>query len=162
MTHSEAFSSKPDVTEKETKFRRLLGIPVTRFVRINNYCSEVDPTNAYLKTVIPSLDVPVLQLMTQVLPREQNDDIEPERDRLDIVRGHVNRYWKPGSALVATVIISMLLCGTLGIVFIVLVCVILSLFYFWKGQDLFTFLNEFVSLDKPKMESNFSFCLNHC
>ncbi|OPL07300.1 hypothetical protein AM593_06372, partial [Mytilus galloprovincialis] len=67
MTHADAFSTEDTITEKEANFRHLLGIPDTRFVRIKNYCSDVDPTHAYLKTVIPTLDVPVLKLMTQVI-----------------------------------------------------------------------------------------------
>ncbi|CAC5397922.1 SPG7 [Mytilus coruscus] len=65
MTHADAFSTEDKIKEREAKFRHLLGIPDTRFVRIMNYCSEVDLTHAYLKTVIPTLDVPVLRLMTQ-------------------------------------------------------------------------------------------------
>lgn len=71
--------------------------------------------------------------MTQVLPREENDDVEPEPDPQDIKRENVYRYWKPGSALV--VIILLLLFGKLGIVIIIILIIVLSLVYFLKGQE---------------------------
>ncbi|XP_071173684.1 uncharacterized protein LOC143080168 isoform X2 [Mytilus galloprovincialis] len=141
MTHADAFSTGDTITEKEANFRHLLGIPDTRFVRIKNYCSDVDPTHAYLKTVIPTLDVPVLKLMTQVLPREDNDDVEPEPDPQDIKLDYVYRYWKPASLLV--VIILVLLFGTFSIVIIISLIIISSLVYFWKGQEVLTQLDFF-------------------
>ena len=50
----------------QTQFRNRLGLIDTRFKCIANYCAAVDPTGSYISTTLPELDIPVLELMTQV------------------------------------------------------------------------------------------------
>ena len=51
---------------RQTQFRNLLGLIDTRFKCKANYCADVDPTGSYISTTLPELDIPVLELMTQV------------------------------------------------------------------------------------------------
>ena len=67
LTHADRYTSKDvRVADRENAFMRALGIPITRFARIKNYCPDIDPSLTYEDTIIPSLDVPVLRLMRQV------------------------------------------------------------------------------------------------
>ena len=56
----------PQYIIRQKKFRNILGLINTHFKCINNYCTNVDPTCSYISTTIPELDIPVLELMTQV------------------------------------------------------------------------------------------------
>jgi len=51
---------------RQTRFRNHLGLIDTRFKCIANYCADTDPTGSYISTTLPELDIPVLELMTQV------------------------------------------------------------------------------------------------
>ncbi|XP_052062875.1 uncharacterized protein LOC127702638 isoform X3 [Mytilus californianus] len=68
MTKADKFNGRnnPEVEKRETEFRKHLGIPNNRFVRIKNYCEDIDKEMAYMFSVIPQIDVRVLKLMTQV------------------------------------------------------------------------------------------------
>lgn len=52
--------------QREAKFRKHLGIPLNRFARIKNYCEDIDEDLKYRFSVIPQIDVKVLELLTQV------------------------------------------------------------------------------------------------
>ena len=52
--------------DRQTRFRNHLGLIDTRFKCIANYCQDVDPNGSYISTTLPELDIPVLELMTQV------------------------------------------------------------------------------------------------
>ncbi len=54
--------------ERKNKFIEHLGLKgaTHRFVCISNYCDDVDPQKKRLTGVIPTLDEPILQFMTQV------------------------------------------------------------------------------------------------
>jgi hypothetical protein len=43
-----------------------IGIPLNRFARIKNYCEDIDEDLKYRFSVIPQIDVKVLELLTQV------------------------------------------------------------------------------------------------
>ncbi|CAC5415778.1 unnamed protein product [Mytilus coruscus] len=68
MTNSDKLNGRnnPEVKKRETEFRKHLGISNTRFVRIKNYCEDIDKEMAYMFSVIPQIDVRVLKLMTRV------------------------------------------------------------------------------------------------
>ena len=51
---------------RQRQFRNILGLIDTRFKCIANYCAAVDPTCSYISRTLPELDIPVLELMTQV------------------------------------------------------------------------------------------------
>ncbi|XP_063417644.1 uncharacterized protein LOC134700217 isoform X2 [Mytilus trossulus] len=66
MTHKDRYT--PDerrVKVKTDEFCKHLALPQCRFAHIINYCDAIDRNRFHLKTTIPSLDVPVLNLMTQ-------------------------------------------------------------------------------------------------
>ncbi|VDI79357.1 Hypothetical predicted protein [Mytilus galloprovincialis] len=64
----------PDVVrDRIESFRNLLALPKCRFAHIINYCDDIDTEGLHFDTTIPSLDVPVLQLMKQVLNPRQDD-----------------------------------------------------------------------------------------
>lgn len=52
--------------EREATFRKHLGIPLNRFARIKNYCEDIDEDLKYRFSVIPQIDVKVLELLTQI------------------------------------------------------------------------------------------------
>ena len=56
----------PQYIERQTRFRNHLGLVDIRFKCISNYCKDTDPTGSYISTTLPELDIPVLELMTQV------------------------------------------------------------------------------------------------
>ncbi|CAG2210711.1 unnamed protein product [Mytilus edulis] len=61
------------VADKLIKFRQILGLPVNRFACITNYCEDSDPDTKYQTTTIPQFDVPVLQLLKQILTPSRED-----------------------------------------------------------------------------------------
>ncbi|XP_071126493.1 uncharacterized protein [Mytilus edulis] len=66
----------PDVVrDRIESFRHLLALPQCRFAHIINYCDDIDTKGLHFDTTIPSLDVPVLQFMKQVLNPRQDDPI---------------------------------------------------------------------------------------
>ena len=52
--------------DRQTRFKNYLGLIDTRFKWITNYCTAAAPTGSYISTTLPRLDIPVLELMTQV------------------------------------------------------------------------------------------------
>lgn len=68
MTKADKFNGKKDpaVKQREATFRRHLGIPLNRFARIKNYCEDIDEDLKYRFSVIPQIDVKVLELLTQI------------------------------------------------------------------------------------------------
>lgn len=68
MTKADKFDADRDVRvqEKEQKFRDLLGCPQECFARIKNYCPDIDKKTRYRFSLIPEIDVAILELMTQV------------------------------------------------------------------------------------------------
>ena len=62
MTHAD----KQGSNDRQTQFKNHLGLINTRFKCIANYCTDFDPNESYISTTLPQLDIPVLQLMTQV------------------------------------------------------------------------------------------------
>ena len=56
----------PQYVNRQTQFRNILGLTNTRFKCIANYCADVDPTCSFIYRTLPELDIPVLELMTQV------------------------------------------------------------------------------------------------
>ncbi|XP_063416128.1 uncharacterized protein LOC134697770 [Mytilus trossulus] len=74
LTQADKYKSRDQrVLKREREFMRALGILKNRFARIKNYCPDIDPNMTYEDTIIPSLDVPVLRLMRQVLTAERTD-----------------------------------------------------------------------------------------
>ena len=61
--------------EREATFRKHLGIPLNRFARIKNYCEELDEDMKYRFSVIPQIDVKVLELLTQVCGKYYSHNI---------------------------------------------------------------------------------------
>lgn len=68
MTKADKFNGRTntEVEERETEFRKHLGIPKNRFARLKNYCEDIDKDMEYMFSVIPQIDVHALKLMTQV------------------------------------------------------------------------------------------------
>lgn len=68
MTKSDKFNGRKEtkVEKRETEFRKHLGIPNNRFVRMKNYCEDIDKEMTYMFSVTPQIDVRILKLMTQV------------------------------------------------------------------------------------------------
>ncbi|XP_052076324.1 uncharacterized protein LOC127714303 [Mytilus californianus] len=62
---------------KIQEFRKHLALPQHRFAHIINYCDDIDSEGVHTTTTIPSLDVPVLQLMKQVLKTRKDDPTFP-------------------------------------------------------------------------------------
>ena len=62
LTHAD----KQRSNDRQTQFKNHLGLINTRFKCITNYCTDFDPTESYISTTLPQLDIPVLKLMTQV------------------------------------------------------------------------------------------------
>ncbi|VDI05382.1 Hypothetical predicted protein, partial [Mytilus galloprovincialis] len=80
LTQADKYKSRdPKVFKREKEFMRALGIPKNRFARIKNYCPDIDPNMTYEDTIIPSLDVPVLRLLRQVLTAEPTDQDYEQR-----------------------------------------------------------------------------------
>ena len=77
MTKADKFNSKKDpaVKEREATFRKHLGIPLNRFARIKNYCEDIDEDMKYRFSVVPGIDVKVLQLLTQVCGKYYSHNI---------------------------------------------------------------------------------------
>lgn len=68
VTKADKFNGKKDpaVKEREATFRKHLGIPLNRFARIKNYCEDIDDKLEYRFSVIPQIDIKILELLTQV------------------------------------------------------------------------------------------------
>ncbi|XP_052076657.1 uncharacterized protein LOC127714635 [Mytilus californianus] len=76
----------PNVVEDRIKsFRHLLALPKCRFAHIINYCDAIDSEGVHFDTTIPSLDVPVLQFMKQVLNPRQDDPTQKQVSKIDIL-----------------------------------------------------------------------------
>lgn len=69
MTHMDRYKAKINkkVLDKEEMFVKTLEVPKSRFARVVNYCPDVDPDRTYEETIIPTINVPVLRLMRQVI-----------------------------------------------------------------------------------------------
>ncbi|CAC5393360.1 unnamed protein product [Mytilus coruscus] len=82
MTKADKFDAERNVRvqEREQKFRDHLGCPMERFTRIKNYCVDIDQKTRYRFSLIPEIDVAILELMTQVFSRfveVENPDARP-------------------------------------------------------------------------------------
>ncbi|XP_076111631.1 uncharacterized protein LOC143079890 [Mytilus galloprovincialis] len=68
MTKSDLLKGRKEteVEKRETEFRKHLGIPNNRFIRMKNYCEHIDKKMTYMFSVTPQIDVRILKLMTQV------------------------------------------------------------------------------------------------
>ncbi|XP_063413713.1 uncharacterized protein LOC134696065 [Mytilus trossulus] len=77
----------PDTVEDKIKeFRNLLALPQCRFAHIINYCDAIQVSRGvHRDTIIPSLDVPVLQFLKQVLNPRQEDPTPEEVSKMDIL-----------------------------------------------------------------------------
>ena len=95
LTHAD----KEGSNDRQTKFKNHLGLINTRFKCITNYCTDFDPTESYISTTLPQLDIPVLKLMTQVLNPHPDDTPTPDK----------TNSWKKIAVVVAVAIINMLL-----------------------------------------------------
>ena len=95
LTHAD----KEGSNDRQTKFKNHLGLINTRFKCITNYCTDFDPTESYISTTLPQLDIPVLKLMTQVLFHHPDDTPTPDK----------TNSWKKIAVAVAVAIINILL-----------------------------------------------------
>jgi len=67
LTHADKERSEDrQYIDRQKRFKNHLGLIDTRFKCISNYCTDVGPTGSYISTILPELDIPVLELMTQV------------------------------------------------------------------------------------------------
>ncbi|XP_076070517.1 uncharacterized protein LOC143042147 [Mytilus galloprovincialis] len=108
LTQADKYKSKdPKVLMREKEFMRALGIPKNRFARIKNYCPDIDPNMTYEDTIIPSLDVPVLRLLRQVLTAEPTDQDYEHRQTKN--GKCVPNLSDPCVALIAAVIVALVL-----------------------------------------------------
>ncbi|XP_076070521.1 uncharacterized protein LOC143042149 [Mytilus galloprovincialis] len=74
------------VQDRIESFCQSLALPQCRFAHIINYCDDIDREGVYYKhTTIPSLDVPVLQFMQQVLQPRPNDPTEKQVTKMNMV-----------------------------------------------------------------------------
>ncbi|XP_071126490.1 uncharacterized protein [Mytilus edulis] len=109
LTQADKYKSRdPKVFKREKEFMRALGIPKNRFARIKNYCPDIDPNMTYEDTIIPSLDVPVLRLLRQVLTAEPTDqDYEQRKTKKE---KYVPNLSDPGVAIITVVTVAVVLC----------------------------------------------------
>ncbi|CAC5385080.1 unnamed protein product [Mytilus coruscus] len=73
------------VKVKIEEFRMCLALPQYRFAHIINYCDDIDSRGVHITTTIPSLDVPVLHFMKQVLNPRQDDPRKKHDRKMDIL-----------------------------------------------------------------------------
>ncbi|XP_063409103.1 uncharacterized protein LOC134692575 [Mytilus trossulus] len=78
MTKKDKFKKNEQISKRIDDFIGNLGITKDSFRYIENYCPDVDKKMMYHMTVYPSIDVPVLKLITQV--------INPEIGRKDLMK----------------------------------------------------------------------------
>ncbi|XP_063417632.1 uncharacterized protein LOC134700203 [Mytilus trossulus] len=73
------------VQNRIDSFCNLLALPQCRFAHIINYCDDIDSEGIHYKqTTIPSLDVPVLQFMQQVLQPRPNDPTQKQVNKMNM------------------------------------------------------------------------------
>lgn len=91
LTKADKFNGKKnsEVQLREETFRKHLGIPLNRFARIKNYCEDIDKELKYRFSVIPQIDVKILELMTQVFSSSLpviNPDGDPYKQNTDMLK----------------------------------------------------------------------------
>ncbi|CAC5360367.1 unnamed protein product [Mytilus coruscus] len=80
MTKKDKFKRHEQIPKRIDDFIGNLGITEDSFKWIENYCPDVDKKMNYHMTVYPSIDVPVLKLITQVInPHLRSEDPMEER-----------------------------------------------------------------------------------
>ncbi|XP_052076024.1 uncharacterized protein LOC127714103 [Mytilus californianus] len=111
LTQADKYKSRDqNVLKREKKFMRALGIPKNRFARVKNYCPDIDPKLTYEDTIIPSLDVPVLRLMRQVLTAEPTDqDYEHRRTKNGKYVPNLSEPWAAFKAAVTVILLLFIL-----------------------------------------------------
>ncbi|VDI67936.1 Hypothetical predicted protein [Mytilus galloprovincialis] len=116
LTQADKYKSRDQrVLKREREFMRALGIPKNRFARIKNYCPDIDPNMTYEDTIIPSLDVPVLRLMRQLLTAEPTDQDYEHRQTKN--GKCVPNLSNPCVALIAAAVIVALVLFVLFVLF---------------------------------------------